>query len=124
MKDKVYYKAVRRLEGGRRVSQFIPEGGKDNHEMLEYKPNSITQAPPWSKGIFCYPTLETADSFIEGNTDMDFTGIVEIHEAHPIGEMYADPMKPSWVRLFPAIRLGKTVYRAHVVNGKLQRPGK
>ena len=119
MKDKVYYKAVRRLEDGRRVSQFITD-----HKMLEYKPNSITRAPGWSRGVFCYPTLETAYSFIGGNTDMDFTGIVEIHEAHPIGEMRADPMEPSWVRLFPAIRLGKTVHRARVIEGKLLRSRK
>ena len=118
MNEKVYYKAVRRLGDGRRVSQFVHEP-----QLLEYRPNGITRAPERSMGIFCYPSLKMALSYIRDNTSNLFTGTVEIHVAHPIGKV-TRPNTYAFAVLFPAIKLGRTVRRVQVVNGKLLRSRK
>jgi len=108
----MYYKNVRRLPDGRRVSQFIDE--QDYHyNMLEYKPNGITKAPGNSHGVFCYDSLHHAKNLVNGNTFNGFTGIVEVHIAYPIGK----PEVTCFDNTFPAIKLGKTVGRYKVVKG-------
>ena len=108
----MYYKNIRRLANGRRVSQFI-DGDTSFYKRLNYKPNGITKAPKNSNGIYCYDSLERAKRLVNGNTSKQFTGIVEIHEARPVGEPSSCPFGDC----FPAIILGKTVGRYRVVNG-------
>lgn len=114
----MYYKTVRRLEDGTRVSQWIGSGRyKQGGEMLycqelTYRPNGITKAPEDSDGIFCYDTLNDAKARVNGNTNILFTGIVEIHIAYPIGKQ-----KKYWGWRFPAIKLGRCVSKVKVVNG-------
>lgn len=109
----MFYKDVRRLKDGQRVSQFI-EG--DWCQRLNYRPNGITRAPKGSWGIYCYDDLYKAKKLVDGNTYEEFTGVVEVHIAHPIGEGEL----VCWGMTFPAIRLGRTVAKFKVYRGYRQ----
>ena len=112
----MYYKAVRRMADGRRLSQFIGED-ESFHTCLEYKPNGITKAPEGTDGIYCYSSLNEAKDLVNGNTNTSFTGIVEIHEAGVIG----NPNFDGSCHTFLAIRLGKCVSKRKVVEGIAKR---
>ena len=118
----MFYKAVRRLPDGRRVSQFMD--GNDSwtdgpfrqgvSKQLDYRPNGTTHALACSEGIYCYHSVDEAIGRLSGNTSPAFTGVVEIHIAYPVG-----PRLDSG-RGFPrfeGIRLGETVARHKVVRG-------
>ena len=113
----MYYKNVRRLADGRRVSQFIDPLDYTGYEMLEYKPNAVTKAPKGSNGVYCYNNLNIARDLVDGNTTRSFTGTVEIHIAHPIGKRYTHTSFST----FPAIKLGRTVAKHEVIEGRTRR---
>jgi len=108
----MYYKNVRVLPDGRRVSQFVDDGDLDC-KMLEYKPCKVTKAPRNSHGVYCYSNLDIAKHYVNGNTNIKFTGVVEVRIAYPIGKGRTTVFGTA----FPAIRLGRTIARYKVVSG-------
>jgi len=117
----MYYKNVRKLPDGSRVSQFITGviGAPNDHDAyeLEYKTGHITEAPEGSNGIYCYEALVEAIDFINGNTTPTFSGVVEVHEIHEVPGAKCIERFDSYGPRFTAIRLGKIVARRKVKLG-------
>jgi hypothetical protein len=113
-----YYKAVRRLDDGSLVSQFIETGTECLFRCvrLTYAPGQVTVAPPESMGIFCYSSLKQAYDYT-GNTTPNWTGTVEIYEAHPIGKLLGGNDFPR----FTSIKLGKRCVGKYSVRKSVER---
>jgi len=121
----MYYKIVRVLNDGKRISSFISGGIQTKNEdkyvdvnkrPLEYTPGEITKDFEDGLGIFLYENLPLRDT-VDGNVYRyikNFNGVVEIYEAMiPVDTEY----KINWYGRCPtAVKLTKLVDKFNVNN--------
>lgn len=127
MEEKQFYKAVRVLLDGSRVSSFIdPElwctSTGFGEKMLTYHPNRIISAPKGSYGIFVYDRkslmpianqggFNFTSGIILGNVfqSTSFSKVVEIYKVIPISPVIFQHLDIGNYWISRVIRLGKLV---------------